>query len=138
MASLATLTINDGQATPVAHNFDPTGPDRNGVITYEDRSGGVPLGYPTITLHKQSPRGQSTVYRVKGAVNVPVLETATGTDPNGYVPGPAVAYVNRANVEFILPRRSANAERKDLRAYLVNLVSDAVAQAMVEDLEGVW
>lgn len=39
MPALAALTINDGQATPVAHTFSPVRLDEKGVATFFDRSG---------------------------------------------------------------------------------------------------
>lgn len=138
MAAVTAITINDGAATPVAHTFDPTGPDDKGVQHYEDRVGGVALGMPRIAISKTDPRGAGTVYRVKANIDLPVLETATGTDPNGYTPGPKVAYTLRVKAEFILPQRSATAERADVLAYAENLLAHAVLTDMVEDLEGVW
>lgn len=138
MPQMASITINDGQATPVAHTFDPSGLDKNGVSLYHDRSGGVPLGFPKITLALTSGNGTSTVYRVRAHVDVPVLKTASGSTPAGYSPGPAVDFIMRGHVEFVLPSQSTAANRADILAYVKNLLSDAVTPAMVEDLEDVW
>lgn len=138
MPAVAAITINDGQATPVAHTFDPTGPDTNGAFSYVDNSSGVALGFPRITLSKSDPRGNSSVYRVKGRFEIPVLETANGANPEGYTPGPAVAYTVRGNMEFLLPQRSDTDERKDILAYVSNFLQLALAESLIHDLEGIW
>lgn len=138
MPQLASITINDGQATPVAHTFDPSGLDSNGVHIFHDRSGGIPLGFPKMSLDLRSGNGNSDVYRVKARIDVPVLKEVSGSSPAGYSPGPAVDFVMRGHVEFVLPNQSTLDNRKDILAYVQNLLTDSVVSAMVEDLESVW
>lgn len=138
MPVMAPLTINDGQATPVAHTFDPSGKDGNGVALFHDRSLGIPLGFPKISLDLSSSNGGANVYRVKIRVDVPTLKAQTGTTAAGYSPEPKVDYTCRGHVEFIIPYQSTAATRADILAYVQNLLADGVVTSMVEDIEDVW
>lgn len=134
MATFANLTINDGQATPVAHTFNARRID--GIVAkYQDISGGIALGYPTITLSTREPVQGSDVYKVVAKVSVPVLETISGTSYAGIIAAPQLAYTTTCNMEFLLPARSTLAVRKDLLAYVKNLLANAVPTAMVHDLD---
>lgn len=146
MAALANIIINDGQATPVAHTFSPSGPDKNGVSYLADRSGGIPLGYPTMSLDLREPLvakpGQASssnrIYKVTLGIIVPTLETATGSTSGGYAPVPQLAYETAVRIEFRLPERSALQSRKDILAYAKNLLGHATVVSMVQDLEAVY
>lgn len=138
MPQMASITINDGQATPVAHTFDPSGLDRNGVSLYHDRSGGVPLGFPKVSLNLSGGNGQTSMYRVKANIDVPVLKQVSGSTPAGYSPGPSIDYVVRGHMEFVIPSQSSAADRADILAYAKDLLAAAVVTSMVENLEDVW
>lgn len=135
MTAFADLTINDGQATPVAHTFKARRIDSNGVAKYQDISGGIAIGYPSVLISSREPTNGSAMYKVKCNVELPVLETISGSTYAGVQPAPQLAYVLRANMEFILPARSTQAVRKDLLAYTKNTLALAVMTALVQDLD---
>lgn len=139
MPSVATMEIYDGQATPVAHYFAPQGDqDKNGVMYFYDRSGGVPIGFPCISFAlKQPPTARigtassgNRVYRGSLQVVVPITETPSGATVPQYA-GSCIA-----RTEFSLPERSTLQMRKDLSAYLRNSLAYAYTTSMIEDLEG--
>lgn len=138
MPTMANIVINDGAAAPVAHTFTPTGPDRNGVHYWHDRSGGVALGFPRISIDVRAPSpagpgatsSSDRVQRVKVRMVVPIMETGVTT--------PTKAYDLTFNGEFILPERATEAECGDVLAYADNLLSDALMAALVEQRERVY
>lgn len=142
MPALASLTINDGQATPVAHTFTPAS-RKDGIQSYLDQSGGVALGFPKITTQLAEPRGshkQSSAdrkYKCRVSIKVPVMETL-GTSDNGLTPPPTRAYESDVHIDFVIPERADLAHRKDILAYAKNLLSDAMVTSLVQDLEGTW
>jgi hypothetical protein len=73
MTAIAALTLADGQGTPVNHTFSPDGIDGAGVAAWVDRSGGIALGFPKITLSMRSPSKTNRNYRMVAKVVVPVL-----------------------------------------------------------------
>jgi hypothetical protein len=65
---------------------------------------------------------------------VPVLEVISGAD-GGYTPSPKVAYSLIGKVEMVLPNRSTLQNRKDLQAFIKNLMAQAVITKVVEEYE---
>jgi hypothetical protein len=144
MSAVAAIVLPDAQATPVDHTFIPRGPDSNGVWWFEDQTGASSLGFNLISLQLSRPTGISVgtsagqrVNRVKIGLHTPVLETL-GTNDAGFTPPSTVAYVNRCNVDFILPERDTVQDRKDLRKFMAGLLANSQVVAMVETLTGIY
>jgi hypothetical protein len=137
--------LNDGQATPVAHTFTPTGPDKNGVLYFKDVSSGIPIGFPTVSVDLKAPSAASAgqqsfanrVYRANLKIAVPILESNTSASTvNGIPPTYVKAYDVVFRVEAILPERSSLASRKDALAYCANYLASTAGVALFRDLEG--
>lgn len=117
--------------------FDPEAINAQGVARWVDRSGGIVVGYPSVTQSVRRPVPGSRNHKVTVVVALPTLETAgTSGNASGYVPGALVGYVCTARLEFTLPDRSTSAERTDLlnlvRSLLVTTITasdDAPSQA---------
>lgn len=144
MSAVTNIVLNDAQASPVAHTFIPLGPDTRGAWWYEDQTGISPLGYNRISL--QLVRGNSfangsnageSSSRVKLSIHTPKLETVATNDA-GLTPPATIAYVPRANFEFIISDRGLLQDRKDLRKYAQFLMAEAQVVAMVETLQNVF
>jgi hypothetical protein len=126
--------------------FDPEGFVLPGVAKWVNRAGGIPVGYPALTLSSRAPTKGSRNYRVTAKLVLPTLEQLA----------PSViwtkAYDCTAVMEFILPERSTAAERlillnelHSLFAVTINASDDAPTDAsgtpliaMVQNLENVW
>jgi len=137
MPAFAAITINDGAATPVAHTFSPNkliGPAGD----FEDRSGGIKSGYPVIKITANDPKPGSTISKVDVEITVPTLETATGSTSGGFAPVPTKAYDCRFVGTFFLPVRSSLQNRKDLRAYVKNLLTHSLITDVVETQEKLY
>jgi hypothetical protein len=137
MGAFATITLNNGESTPVAHDFDPntlTGT----VSTFADRVDGISVGYPNITILTSVPSKTSRLYKVRAKIVLPVLETVTASTYNGITPAPTKAYDLTAVVEFFIPERSTLAQRKDIRAYMSNFLAHAVMTDLVETQETIY
>lgn len=129
MPALSNLVLNDGQATPVAHTFRPKSNDLRTTV-YEDRSIGIPIGFPRIVINTED---TPVIRKVTYAVSVPTLEAPAGANAGGFTPAAKVAYTHRANVEFKLPQRGTAQERKNLKAYLTQLLITRLVADMIED-----
>lgn len=139
MSAIANVVINDGQATPVSHTFAPVTIDAQGVAKWADRSGGISVGFPTLSYSLKSPTGSSKSYKMTAKVVLPVLEQTSPSTATGIQPAPTVAYNLIANVEMVLPERSTAQDRKNLLAYVKNyLANAAVITAGVENYEAVY
>lgn len=139
MPAIGNIAINDGAATPVAHTFAPAG--ISGIVaSYADRVSGIPVGYYQLDVSLRPPSAQSKekMYLATFRIKTPILEVTSPSTASGIQPAPTVGYTPIAEVKFWLPERSALQDRKNLRAFVKNLMSDAVVTNLVETLENVY
>lgn len=134
MAQIASITINDGQSTPVAHAFNPVisvPPTyrRNGV------AGQAVIAQERLLIQTVMAKTINGVNRVQLELVVPVTEQASGGAASGYVAPPAIAHEMRVKVEFFFHQRSDKQGRKDLRTLLTNLLNNAQVVSATDDLE---
>lgn len=136
MPAIANIVINDGQTTPVAHTFSPA-KSTSDYSMYEDRVSGTYIGFGRFHLTMVRPKGESKVanrsIKVVVGIEIPVLETLGNSDA-GIIPPPTVAHKPMVKVEFTLPERATLQQRKDLRAYMMNALANAVLIDAVDNL----
>lgn len=137
MAAIAPISLLDGQTTPVAHTFGPVN-IIDDVARWADRSGGISVGFPTLTHSLRLPTKGSRAYKLTTKVVLPVLEVTSPSTGTGIQPAPTKAYDLIATLEIIMPERSTNQQRKDILAYSKNLLAHAVVKSAVEDYESVY
>jgi len=139
MAAIATITMNDGQTTPVSHSFTPSSVAGD-LATWLDRAGGIAVGYPKITLSVRSPLARSTnrVYKVTVKIWSPTLEVTSPSTGSGIQPAPMKAYDCVFEGIFTLPERTTKLNRQDIYAYIKNLLALTPVKTAVEDLENVY
>jgi len=130
LAAIANLVLADGQATPVNKTFSPAD-CTSSLATWTDRSSGINIGFPEVTLSLNKGNEQM---KVLAKVVVPTLEVISGSD-GGYTPSPKVAYQTMGKVEFTLPARSTLQNRKDIVAFIRNLLNNAVITKATEEYE---
>lgn len=135
MAQVANIVVNDGKATPQAHTFVPFNVTPQKVM-WEDRAGGIFIGYNKMTLTQIRPTGAMSVSggpqrSIKSSfkLETPILETIPNNTANdgGYRAPPSVAYRPTVEMGFTAPDRSSDAEREDLWTLFVNTVNIAKA-----------
>jgi len=137
MPAIGNIVINDGAATPVAHTFAPVAVNGD-LASYADRSGGISVGYPTITASLAAPSKTSRLYKARIKVVMPVLETISNSTMSGIAPAPTKAYDITADMTFLMPERSTLQDRKNILAFAKNLLANAVVTALVENNETVY
>jgi len=133
MAAQANIVINDGKATPVAHTFTARGADK-AKAEWKEVTNGVPIGMPTLTMTLRETFGDKGKNDVELRLGLPVMEVISGAD-GGYTPVPKVAFTSWGVVQFTLPNRSSQADRKDILALLKNALANVAVTAAVQDLE---
>lgn len=131
MASIASIAINDGKATPATHTFAPQTAGRDASYRTNDTT--LPLvGQEWIrtTVKRVSP----SLNEVQVVLELPALETATGANSSGYTAAAKVAYAVKAKMVFFLPERSTPDHRKDLRVLVSNLLANAQIIDLIDNL----
>lgn len=129
MPAAAAITINDGQATPVAVTFSPESVTSD-VSSFADRTAGVAIGFRRLNVSNKFAKGTSKVNRAKMTIDYPVTALVNGVT--------TVAYTLRASVDVILPDQATDAERKNLYAFVRNGLAHAQVQGALRDLDPLY
>lgn len=125
MVQLASITINDGASTPVAHTFVPVTTD--GLISSLKERVGIPVGYPGLTASVRPPVKGGEVYKEQIRLSLPTTAVVNGVT--------VVDYTNFGTIELVMNERSTTQNRKDLRVMLANALAHANVVSMIENLE---
>jgi hypothetical protein len=122
--ALARLTTD--AAIGVDVTLSPEGKNPQGVAAWVDRSGGIAIGYPRLTLFVRPPTKASRVYKVSAKFVLPTLEATSPSTMTGIQPAPTKAYDHTCVMEFMLPERGTLAERSKLFSVVASLFCDLV------------
>jgi len=136
----------------VDRTFAPEGFNPPGVARYVDRSSGIALLYPSLSLSIRPPTKASRVYKVTAKVALPTADITAPTTSTGIQPAPSKAYDCAAIMEFLLPERSTLQERVNLLNTVFSLfclsikatdaspltATNSPLRAMVETFESVY
>lgn len=140
LSSLVAATVSTTSATTgVDVTFNPDGGVKpNGVMRWVDRSGGILVGYPALTLSVRPPVKGSRITKVQAKVVIPTLEQTSPSTATGIQPAPTKAYDCSAVLEFMLPDRSTLAERNKLLSYVASLFFSTIqaSDALPTDSSG--
>lgn len=135
MSAIAAFTLLDGAATPVARTFSPV-KNLNGVATYAEKSGGIAIGYPTVSISLREPTKNSRIYRATKKTVYPVLEVTSPSTATGIQPAPTLAHSLTHMEEFFLSERCTPEQRDHLIALVKNSNTTFPNwQSMVKNLE---
>lgn len=122
--ALARLTTD--AAVGVDITLSPEGKNPQGVAAWVDRSGGIAVGYPRLTLLVRPPNKATRNYKVSAKFVLPTLEVTAPSTATGIQPAPTKAYDHVAVMEFMLPERGSLAERQKLFSAVASLFCDLI------------
>lgn len=143
MAQQADITVFDGAPTPVSHVLKAvsikTGP--NGAVTaqWREQLPSVPID-ASVRASVNVEQLKSGVYRMDLLVEVPVMESISGSNSAGYTAAPKVAYVNTLRTTGLFHPRSDVSGRRLARQILINIMGNistsvsAATSGMAPDL----
>lgn len=136
MTAITNIVVNDAAATPVAHTFAPAKAEADYALL-EDRAGGYYVGYNKLSFRLTRPKGltgNARNLKLNIKIETPKLETL-GTNSAGITPPPTVAYRPVAELVVTLPERSSLQDRKDLLAFVKNVLANATTTLAFEQYE---
>lgn len=135
MANIATITVYDGAATPVAHVLQPISVTQgaDGLISamWREAITTLPTEAQVYCTMKQR-RLKSGVVETRTRVVVPVMESISGQNAAGYTAAPKVAFEDAQEwVSYAHPRSTITSRRlsKQLLTNLSNNIATTVAAA---------
>jgi hypothetical protein len=108
------------------------------MATYTDRVSGIAVGFPVLTVSVTLPSKTSRVYKVRAKIVVPTLEVVNASTYSGITPAPTKAYDCLCDINFVLPERSTLVDRKNILAYVKNLMAHATFTSIENNVENVW
>jgi hypothetical protein len=129
MPSASSITLADGQATPVNHTFDPLSvtPSQSLLV---DKSSVTSGGMNQLIVGLDPSKSSRRTNRVSIRFNMPIEQTVSGVTE--------VAYTARFSADVILPDQMTQAERDDMGAFIKNALSDSVVNAIITDLDPLY
>lgn len=125
MTAITTLTINDTQATPVAHVFGHKSHTANELVLVDTTAGLHALARPTLSIAKL-PSKDRNVRKLRTRIVLPVMETVSGNNAAGYVAEPRKVGESVIVTDFILHNRTSDQGVKDILAYHRGFVSSGI------------
>lgn len=123
---LSPTHLTTDAAIGVNRTLDPEGFILPGVARWVDRSGGIAIGYPAVSLSVRPPLKASRIYKVTVKVVLPTLEQTSPSTATGIQPAPTKAYDCTCVMEFMLPERSTLAERQALFNNVASLFATTI------------
>lgn len=136
MSALAPIIIAD--SIPANRTFAPVGIDVAGVAKLTDRTSGIAIGFPVLTLSVRSPNKGSRNYKVMGKLVIPTLEATSPSTATGIQPAPTKAYDSIGMFEFVIPERSTPLERANLLALVRSALLNANVSNAVQTFETIY
>lgn len=138
MAAITNIVINDGQPTPVGHTFAPAKTQSDHAVL-EDRAAGIYIGYNKLTFSLKRPTGPSKDasrnLKISIKIETPKLETVSNNTYSGIAPAPTVSYRPVAELLVTLPERCTLQDRKDLQAFVKNVMANPFVTDAFEKYE---
>lgn len=129
MPSATTISLNDGQATPVSHDFDPVSiTPGNSLLVNRDAS--TSAGQMQLIVGLSPANSNRRTNRVTIRFNMPVEHTVDSVVK--------VAHTARFSADVVIPDEMNQASRDDLAAFIKNALSDTVVNAIISDLDPLY
>lgn len=125
MPIATTITLNDGQATPVAHDFDPRRRDPEGSV-FVNGDSATSAGAMSLVIGLSSASANRRTDKGTVRFAMPVEDTVDGIT--------SVRGIARHRGENVLPDDLTTQERADFYAYVSNLYASAAVSALLKDL----
>lgn len=122
MGQQANITVFDGAATPVSHTLQGEEVSReNGVVSalWREQIAGLPNG-AQVRFTQTKRKLKSGVYQTTSRVEVPVMESVSGQNAQGYTAPPKVAYVDRFELVNYASERSTETTKRLAMQLLLN------------------
>lgn len=129
MTTFADLTINDGQATPVAQTFKTESAENTLCKWYVDAT--TYEGRKRLTIGRRLGSSQNPNYKSTLRVQVPHLTTPTDGS------APSVDYTALLSLDVVIPGNALDEDIADAWAFFVNALANSDVKAAILG-DGYW
>jgi hypothetical protein len=97
-----------------------------GVFRWVDRSGGIPIAYPSYTIRVRAPSQGDPNFRVDEKISLPIPNITSPSTGSGIQPLPSVGYEYVANRGYKLPQAGTAAERLVFHSLCSSFSADVI------------
>lgn len=129
MPALASISVNDAEATPVAHVFSPVTTDGS-LARFANRDADTPAGFETLSIELRAPVSSTAAYRAILKGTFPTEATVDGT--------PQVVKLSSFEIAINLSQKSTAQERLNVLKILSNLLASSVMEDVIENVEPIY
>lgn len=136
MPANASITVNDGAATPVAHILKPLGQVASGdEYVFQEMTDGIPLDAQLqLTIGKRAVSAKFPTVKDNIKLSNPKVVTQV---VNG-VTTSVVSWRDLATIEIVTSKSATKQEKKNLRVLLANALLSTFVASCVDDAETIW
>lgn len=127
MTAFSTLSLKGDSGTEVAFTVEGINYQTN-VASWVNAGASYDAS-PRATFSLVPPTSRSTRARMRLKVAIPIMDAVSGAIKVDELIG---------NVELVLPKNSTLADRKDLRAFIADFLTDAIVVNAVNNFESVY
>ena len=128
MAQQSAITVFDGAVTPVSHTLVPVDnkvlKDGTRLSIWRENNAALPVEAQVRIELYQREFPASKVTETRAVVVVPVMESVSGQNAQGYTAAPKVAYEDKSELRVLAHRRSTVTSRRICRQILNNLMTN--------------
>jgi hypothetical protein len=96
-----------------------------GVFRWVDRSGGIPIAFPSYTIRVRAPSQGDPNYRVDEKISLPIPNITSPSTGSGIQPLPSIGYEYVCNRGYKLPQAGTEAERVAFHSLCASFGADA-------------
>jgi hypothetical protein len=114
LISSATIGLTTSATVADDGTYSPDGFMAPGVARWVDRSSGIAVGYPALTLNVRKPTKDSRTTKITVKLVIPTLAQTSPSTATGIQPIPTKAYDHTFVGEFICPEGGTLLERETI------------------------
>jgi len=127
MSQQTNITVFDGAATPVSHTLYPVDnkvlQDGTRLAIWRENVASLPVE-AQVRLEIYQRNLKSGAVETRSVVIVPVMESVSGQNAQGYTAAPRVAYEDRCTYVQIAAKRSTTTSRRLAKQILINVANN--------------
>jgi len=132
MPAVTTLVLNDAQATPVAHTYNPSGPDKDRVSWWYSDQSEFPVAAPSLSISLKRSSGGNDPLRHRFHFALPMVEIPSGETY------PVLLGTNRCHIDMIIHPKSTKEDRETILTFASQFLALQFAKAIVGNSEAVY
>jgi hypothetical protein len=136
MPTAQSITLDDGQSTPVSHVFGVRESGASTTVLVAPGETGAAIEDKKVTLSYSPATVKRPTHRVKFTLALP--KTTTVQSQSGASPYMTLVGTGRFTGDIIIPDEFTSDDRADLAAFVSNLIADTIVNGYISSLDPMY